>query len=323
MNLNAVFPWVGAVSVVVACTSTSTRTFNDDDGSAGEAQAATAGKSSAGGVSTAGGRAANGGRPANGGSAPAAGAGDTSTGGASTGGSSTAGAATAAGAATIAGAPNDLGGAGGGAAASEGGEAGAGGASSPCAPNPCLNGGICDALGATSFHCGCLHGESGPHCEIPCNLTDVTIQFAELAPAHVDKLEMLGVQVFGSADLFFTDDADFGPGLGISGGNADWTIDGTEYVTFRFSRTVQNLSYYVQGATRNSASNDVWGESSIEAFNGNGEGVSMGTHDVTDIGQKNVSILFDDRPIYKFTIRPKDGDGIVLGNIRYSICMTN
>jgi hypothetical protein len=316
MNSSAVFPWVGAVSVVVACTSTSTRTFNDDDGSAGDAQAATAGQSLADAGS--GGAASAGGRAANGGSAPAAGVADTSTGG-----TSTAGAAASAGAATIAGAPNDPGGTGGGAGASEGGEAGAGGASSPCAPNPCLNGGICDPLGATTFHCGCLHGERGPNCEIPCNLTDVTIQFAELAPAHVDKLEMLGVQVIGSADLFFTDDADFGPGLGISGGNADWTIDGTEYVTFRFSRTVQNLSYYVQGATRNSASNDVWGESTIEAFNGNGEGVSMGTHDVTDVGQKNVSILFDDRPIYKFTIRPKDGDGVVLGNVRYSMCMTN
>lgn len=36
--------------------------------------------------------------------------------------------------------------------------------SSPCEPNPCQNGGLCQNFGANVFNCLCTPGWSGPIC---------------------------------------------------------------------------------------------------------------------------------------------------------------
>jgi len=153
---------------------------------------------------------------------------------------------------------------------------------------------------------------------VPCNLTDVLITFADLAPSQTDKLEQNGVEVFGSANLVFFADDIYGHGFGIAGGVGDFLIDDLEFVTFRFASPVQNARYFVELTT--TGSDAIYGESEIEAFDATG--ASLGTQTATDLDQKNVSLLFDDAPISEFTITLNDGDGIQIGNVRYSICMS-
>lgn len=96
-------------------------------------------------------------------------------------------------------------------------------------------------------------------------------------------------------------------GLGVIGGAADTTTDGTEALHFQFQTLVLSASYHV-GLANNLDLDGLLGESFLEAFVGT---TSLGVIAIDDTGWKNVSTLFGGVAITGFTVRANvDGNRI-------------
>lgn len=92
-------------------------------------------------------------------------------------------------------------------------------APTPCAPNPCVNGGTCTPGDGTAYTCGCIAGYSGSNCETP------QVCGGAVAPTHGSvsaASATLGQSVTYACD----------PGYGLVGGTqrvcqADGNLDGS------------------------------------------------------------------------------------------------
>ncbi len=126
------------------------------------------------------------------------------------------------------------------------------------------------------------------------NAFALTESFTNLGTFTTPELIRTDFTVTGSNDIRVLE---FN-GLGIVGGSSDSTIDINESITFTFNTNVINVSYIAAfGVAGN-----------VEAFNPSG--VSLGTAPIgAGAGFKNISALFGDVPISKFTFTATSNGG--------------
>ena len=171
-----------------------------------------------------------------------------------------------------------------------------------CKEGLCLNGGTC-SQGSAEYTCSCAAGYSGKNCEISwCKAT--VIDFRSYATSSTPSLSEAGVTVTGSAKLNLLKLS----GLGVVGGYADYTVDGTEWVEFKFAGPAVNVRY----------NNSYWvnhsgGDGKIEAWDANG--ASMGILS----NSRDVSAAYMWRPISRFRYTAS-GNGINFTTLNFDIC---
>ncbi|MHC5212033.1 MAG: hypothetical protein ACYTG2_15045 [Planctomycetota bacterium] len=101
-------------------------------------------------------------------------------------------------------------------------------------------------------------------------------------------------------------------GIGVVGGAADTTTDGSEALHFTFETLVSDAAYHV-GLGNNLDADGKVGETFLEAFVG---ATSLGVIAVDDIGWKEVSDMFGGVAVTGFTVRA-DVDGNRIDAMRY------
>ncbi len=102
-------------------------------------------------------------------------------------------------------------------------------------------------------------------------------------------------------------------GLGVTGGAADSTTDGSEALHFEFTTLVSDAAVHV-GLANNLDADGFVGEATIEAFLG---ATSLGVLATDDVGWKNVPQLFGVDAVTSFTVRA-DVDGNRIDAMRYT-----
>jgi len=101
-------------------------------------------------------------------------------------------------------------------------------------------------------------------------------------------------------------------GLGVIGGAADSTTDGSEALHFQFEAPVTGAGYHV-GLANNLDLDGKLGEHTLEAFVG---ATSLGVLALDDVGWKNVSEVFGGVAVTSFTVRA-DVDGNRIDAMRF------
>jgi hypothetical protein len=103
-------------------------------------------------------------------------------------------------------------------------------------------------------------------------------------------------------------------GLGVVGGSADSTTDGSEALHFDLGGYAFHAAYHV-GLANNLDLDGFVGECTLEAFDG---ATSLGVIPVNDIGWKNVPAMFGGVAITSFTVRA-DVDGNRIDAMSYEL----
>ena len=152
-----------------------------------------------------------------------------------------------------------------------------------------------------------------------CVQTDVTVDFAVQGNVQRDKFEQKGVSLVGLANLQLSDRTAAEPdaGLGVVGGFFNWSIDSTEFVTFSFTRPATNVKIYVSHAI-DFDNDSVYGKSTVTGYDAAGQQINR--FDIAGPTWKNISALFGDVPIAKFTVKC-DTDGIAISTLSFTECL--
>lgn len=183
-----------------------------------------------------------------------------------------------------------------------------------CAGDPCLNGGTC-ADEVEDFTCTCTATFAGKTCQT-CNPTEARIKnFTNqptIGPPGVARYGQGEVEITGSANIHVLN---FN-GIGIVGGQSDNVIDTAEVMTFTFLNPSSAVVYNVQ-ASNNGNANQTSADGFVEAFDENG--LSLGVMPVNGNGDHDVSAMFGNALITKFTITA-DGDQQRIGGLNFNSC---
>jgi len=141
--------------------------------------------------------------------------------------------------------------------------------------------------------------------------TSVTIDFTTLGTFTTPSLVQPGVTVTGSNTVNVRP----GNGLGIVGGIANFNVDGSESITFTFDNPSSGVSYLVQ--TAGDVNGDgKFGAATIEAFDSNG--ISLGTVPVDGLALFEVSMIFGNDVISKFTVTA-DVDSHSISSVTFNL----
>jgi len=117
-------------------------------------------------------------------------------------------------------------------------------------------------------------------------------------------------------------------GLGVVGGFSDVFVDyiGSETIVFDFQASPGNsgnalgISFTVPGAGQDNNSgmtNGIGGDAELEVFGANG--ASLGIVLINNIGIKNVSSLFGNVPISRYTVKAIQGDFFRVESLTYTM----
>lgn len=162
-------------------------------------------------------------------------------------------------------------------------------------------------------------------------LTSVTALLMGASQVAVSQEVFLDFKTFGTqvtsalelADVSITADDGAAPaqvqmlnlnGLGVVGGAADSTTDGSEALHFDLGGHAFSARYHV-GLANNLDLDGKLGESTLEAFDGS---TSLGVVALDDVGWKNVVSFFGGDPITSFTVRA-DVDGNRIDAMSYGL----
>jgi len=139
----------------------------------------------------------------------------------------------------------------------------------------------------------------------------VTVVFENTSPIiRGPSIVESGITITGSNDVVAGS-----PGLGVEGGISDITVDGfsgIESITFTFDTVFVNVRYDVVNSCGGTN-----GETTAEAFDSNGD--SLGTVQISESGIKDVSNLFGNVPISKFTLTANPDICVTIKSITYDL----
>lgn len=139
---------------------------------------------------------------------------------------------------------------------------------------------------------------------------EVFVDFTNKGTFETGLYSKSGVQIEGSADLYFLDLN----GVGIVGGETNTFVDHGESITFTFLDSAAVAVRYGLSAYGN-LSGLRFTDSTIEAFGLNGESLGLRNPNIS-ISPVNVSALFGHAPISSFRVT-SDQDGFRFGYVSY------
>ena len=161
---------------------------------------------------------------------------------------------------------------------------------------------------------GCSNDESNspivPECDPG---SPITVSFDDQGTFQTASLALGGLTVSGSGEVQVRRSS----GLGVVGGASDEVVDGSEFLRFSIDAGGATGVTYSVTFAGNLDGDALAGESTIEAFDPDGD--SLGVVSVDGMGVANLTTAFGDKSIGAFVVRA-DGDSVRIEQVVYRPC---